>query len=83
MPSIVTGAISASNRPAAMARAARVCDSQRILVLFVARDLVLLGENFGSFAHEHFREGTEKSVAIHPVDEFLIAEAISPARASR
>ena len=51
------------------------------LVLFVARDLVLLGQDFGGFAHDHFCHRAEEAVAIHAVHQFLIAEAITPTRA--
>ena len=54
---------------------------QRELVLLFASDLVLLGQNLGRLAHHHLRHRTEKSVAIHSVDQFLIAHAQSPARA--
>ena len=77
--SMVTGTSSASNRPAAMARAARVCDMQSKLVLLLAGNFVMFRQQFGGFAHHHLRHGTEKSVAIHAVDQILIAEAISPA----
>jgi hypothetical protein len=40
----------------------------------------LLGQHFGGFAHHHFRQRTEEAVAIHAVDQFLIAQTISPAR---
>ena len=53
---------------------------QRILILFLARNLVVLGQHFGSLAHYHFRHGTEESVAIHAVHQFLIAQPKSPAR---
>src|ERR1700741_1419833 len=53
---------------------------QRKFVLLVARDLVLLGEDFGGFAHHHLGQRAEESIAIHTVDEFLVAETISPAR---
>ena len=49
------------------------------LVLLLARDFVLFGEKFGGLAHHHFRQRTEKPVAIHAVHEFLMPEAISPA----
>ena len=80
LPSIVTGSnlcLEASGGNGA--RGARL-RHQRELVLLVAGDLVLLGENLGRLSHEHLRQRTEKSVAIHAVDEFLIAQAISPAR---
>src|SRR5208282_4608518 len=44
-------------------------------------DLVLDGEDLRGLAHQHFRHRAEESVAIHAVDEFLIAETISPASA--
>src|SRR6516165_2202060 len=51
------------------------------LILFVARDLVLLGQDLGRLAHHHLRHGAEEAVTIHAVDQFLIAKAISPAGA--
>src|SRR5579872_3023037 len=48
-------------------------------ILFVASDLVLVGEHFSCFAHQHLGHRTEKSITMHAVDEFLIAEAKSPA----
>lgn len=54
---------------------------EREFVLLVARDLILLRENFRGFAHQQLRHGTEEAVAIHAVDDLLIAEAISPASA--
>jgi len=51
------------------------------LILLFARNLVLLGENFGGLAHDHFRQRAEEAIAIHGVDEFLIAEAVAPASA--
>src|SRR5437660_499813 len=54
---------------------------QRILILLIACDFVLLGQHLGGFAHHHPRQGAEESVAIHAVDQFLVAEAVSPASA--
>ena len=51
------------------------------LILLLAGDFVLLGKKFRGFPHQHFRERTEEAVAVHAIDEFLSAEAISPARA--
>src|SRR5579872_1342622 len=48
-------------------------------ILFVASDLVLVGEHLGCFAHQHLGHRTEESIAMHAVDEFLIAQAKSPA----
>src|ERR1700736_6119971 len=55
--------------------------AESICILLFTSDLVLLGQNFGGFAHQHFRQGTEKSIAIHAIDEFLIPQAIAPPRA--
>src|SRR5579872_2320885 len=68
----------------AVARQRRGCSSLRRqgeFVLFLARDFILLGENFGSFTHQKLRYGTEETVAIHAVHDFLITEAISPTSA--
>src|SRR5580693_7754806 len=53
---------------------------ERKFVLLVARDFVLFGEDFGGFSHHHLGQRAEESIAIHAVNEFLVAEAISPAR---
>src|SRR3954463_786481 len=55
--------------------------AQRILILLLARYIELTHKNFSSFAHHHFGQGTEESVAIHPIEDFLFAEPISPTRA--
>src|SRR6202041_830131 len=51
---------------------------QTVLILFLARDFVLLRQHLGRLAHHHLRQRTEKSVAIHSIPLFLIAEPISP-----
>src|ERR1700722_2277084 len=51
---------------------------ESILVLLIARNFVMLSQHFGSFPHQHFRHGTEKAVAIHAIDQILIAKTISP-----
>ncbi len=53
---------------------------QCIFVLLLARDLVVLSQHFGGFAHHHLRHRTKESVAIHSVDQILIAQPVSPAR---
>src|ERR1700758_1627997 len=52
---------------------------ERELILLIAGDLVLLSQNLGGFTHHHLSERAEKAVAVHAVDEFLVAEAVSPA----
>src|SRR3984893_15553481 len=52
-----------------------------VLILLVARNLISLGQHLGSLAHHHLGHGTKKSVAIHAIDQFLMAQTISPARA--
>ncbi len=54
---------------------------ERELVLFLAGNLVLLGEDLGGLAHHHFCHGAEEAVAVHAVDQFLVAKPIAPARA--
>src|ERR1035437_7677946 len=63
------------NRP----RRARL-RQQRILILLLPRNLVLLRQHLARLAHHHLRQRTEKSVAIHPVHQFLVAQPISPSR---
>ena len=53
---------------------------QSIFILLFARDFIMLGQHFGGFSHHHLRHGTEKPVAVHAVDHFLIAQPESPAR---
>jgi len=53
---------------------------ERKPILLFPRDLVLHGESLGGLAHQHLGQRTEKSVAVHAVDELLVAETISPAR---
>ena len=48
-------------------------------VLLFPRNLVLLGEHLGRFAHDQLRNRADESVAIHSVDQRLIAELESPA----
>src|SRR6185437_1843471 len=55
--------------------------AQRVLVLFLASNLVLARKNLSGFAHHHLGKRTEEAVTIHAIDEFLIAEPKSPARA--
>ena len=54
---------------------------QRVAVLLLARDAVLLGQHFGSFAHHHLRHGAEKAITIHAIDQLLMAKPVAPARA--
>src|ERR1035437_8006505 len=54
---------------------------ERKFILLLARDLVLPRENLSRFPHQHLRHGTHESVAIHAIDQFLIPEAVAPARA--
>src|SRR3954447_26354237 len=54
--------------------------AKRVLVLLFARDVVLARQHFGGFAHHHLRHWTEKTVPIHAVYKFLVAQAVSPAR---
>ena len=53
---------------------------ERVLVLLLARDLVLLGQQLRRFAHDHFRDRAEEAVAVHRVHQLLVAQAKSPAR---
>src|SRR5208282_2440492 len=48
------------------------------LILLFARDIVLPSENLSRLAHQHLCQRAEKSVAIHAIDKFLMAETISP-----
>src|SRR5271166_2323472 len=66
---------------AGLRRSSALLRHERKLVLLVARDLVLPGQNFSRLAHQHLCHRAEESVAIHTIDKLLIAEAISPARA--
>src|SRR6266853_1616185 len=52
---------------------------QSKLILLIARNLILFSENFSGLPHHHLRHWAEESVAIHAIDNLLIAEAISPA----
>src|SRR5947207_6406459 len=54
---------------------------QREFILLFTRDFVLTREKFGRFPHDHLRQGAEKAVAVHAIDQFLVAQAVSPARA--
>src|ERR1700689_1492521 len=40
----------------------------------------MLGQDFSSLSHHHLRHGTKESVAVHAVDQVLIAQTVSPAR---
>src|SRR5258708_4418526 len=53
---------------------------ERIFILLFARNLVTLGQHLGGFAHHHFCHGTKESVAIHAIDQILVAQPVSPAR---
>src|SRR5262249_31998682 len=55
--------------------------AQRKLILFLARNVVLLREHLGGLSHYKFGKRAEEAVAIHTVHQFLIAKTISPARA--
>ena len=55
--------------------------AESVQVLLFAGDFVFLGEHLGGLAHHHLRHRAEESVAIHAIDEFLMSEAIAPARA--
>ena len=54
--------------------------AQRVLILLSAGDLKFARQNFGGFSHYHLRHRTEKSVAVHAVNQFLIPKTVSPAR---
>src|SRR5215471_9240557 len=54
---------------------------ERKLVLLLATNLVLFGQNFSRLAHDQLAQWTGESVTIHAVDEFLIAEPIAPTSA--
>ena len=55
--------------------------TQRELILFLSSDLVLFREHFGGFSHHHLGQRTKKSVAVHAIDKFLVAQAVTPAGA--
>src|SRR6185369_8869745 len=48
-------------------------------VLLFARYFVLFGEQFRRFSHDHLCQRAEKAVAIHPIYQFLVAQAVAPA----
>src|SRR6202035_266969 len=52
---------------------------QSKLILLIAGDFILFSENLSRLTHQHLRHRAEESVAIHAIDNLLIAEAISPA----
>ncbi len=52
-----------------------------VAVLLVAGDVVLGGQDFGGFAHDHLGKRAEKAVAVHGVGQALMAHLQAPARA--
>src|SRR5260370_8288060 len=64
---------SSSNRPSSAG-----LRHQRVLILLLARDLVMLRQHFGGFAHQHLRHGTKESAPVHAVPHLLIPQPSSP-----
>src|SRR5487761_27294 len=59
-------------------RATMAFDGERVLLL--AGNFVLLREQLRCFAHDHLRNGAQKSVAVHGIDQRLVAHFHAPAR---